>query len=376
MSNLRAWIALNFLHDIGPVITRRLLEKFKDPDRVFSASIDEIKTVEGISETRAKEIVTFNRWKKVDEEIQRAEKSGIRIMTLVDHDYPDALKKLPDAPPVLYIKGSLIDRDSRAIAIVGTRSPTKYGMTVAEQMGYELATSGFTVISGMARGIDTMAHKGALRAYGRTIAVLGSGIDMPYPFANRSLKNAIASSGALLSEFPLSTPPNREHFPRRNRIISGLSLGVLVIEATLDSGSMITVRYALDQGKEVFAVPGNITSKRSAGTNRLIKEGAKLVENVCDIVEEISPQLMYHLKHRKKEIPPMSEDEKIVYEKLTEEPKHVDVLIRELNMSSSRLLSLLLKLELKGVVRQYEGKNFALAQYFFKDFFTYDDIWS
>jgi len=361
MSDLRAWIALNFLHDIGPVITRRLLGKFKDPERVFSATINELKQVEGISETRAREIVSFNHWKEVETEIQRAEKSGIRIMTLDDHDYPEALKKLPDAPPVLYIKGSVIDGDLNAIAIVGTRRPTNYGITVAEQMGYELASSGFTIVSGMARGIDTMAHKGALRACGRTIAVLGSGIDIPYPSANKSLKNAIASSGALISEFPLSTPPNKEHFPRRNRIISGLSLGVLVIEATLDSGSMITVRYALDQGKEVFAIPGNITSKRSAGTNRLIKQGAKLVESVQDIVEEISPQLVRHLDQQKKELPSMSEDEKIVYERLSDEPKHVDVLIRELKMSSSQLLSLLLKLELKGMVRQYGGKNFALA---------------
>jgi DNA processing protein len=228
-------------------------------------------------------------------------------------------------------------------------------------MGYELASCGFTIVSGMAKGIDTMAHKGALRACGRTIAVLGAVVDVPYPFVNTTLKSAIDSSGALISEFPLNTPPNREHFPRRNRIISGLSLGVLVVEATLDSGSMITVRYALDQGKEVFAIPGNITSKRSAGTNKLIKNGAKLVEDVRDIIEEISPQLVHHLEHKKREIPPMSENERIVYERLSNEPKHVDILVRELKMSSSQLLSLLLRLELKGVVKQYGGKNFALA---------------
>jgi DNA processing protein len=216
----------------------------------------------------------------------------------------------------------------------------------------------------MARGIDSASHKGALRTNGRTIAVLGSGIDVPYPRENKKLMEAIISSGAVISEFPLGAAPLREHFPRRNRIISALSLGVLVIEATVDSGSLITVGYALEQGKEVFALPGNITSTNSKGTNNLIKKGAKLVESSEDIIEEISMQIKGLLKEKRsiseKKLPSMTDEEKKLYSLLDSEPKHIDSIIRHTEMLSSKVLSLLLSLELKGIVRQAEGKRFFL----------------
>jgi DNA processing protein len=233
-------------------------------------------------------------------------------------------------------------------------------MQVAEKMGYRLSSSGLTVVSGMARGIDTASHKGALRAAGRTIAVLGSGIDVPYPPSNRGLMQSIESSGTVISEFPFGTGPNKENFPRRNRIISAISLGVIVIEATLDSGSLITVGYALDQGKEIFAVPGNITSRNSRGTNDLIKKGARLVESAEEVIDELRPLLKGILREDKKSHPEMNEDEKTMHSYLDTEPKHIDLITRGINMTSGKALSLRLSLELKGMVRQSNGKHFSL----------------
>ncbi|MEF9427212.1 MAG: DNA-protecting protein DprA [Candidatus Mariimomonas ferrooxydans] len=213
-------------------------------------------------------------------------------------------------------------------------------------------------------GIDTASHRGALKAGGRTIAVLGSGLDVPYPQENTRLMSSIVSSGAVITEFPLGTKPNRENFPRRNRIISALSFGVLVIEATVDSGSLITVRYALEQGKEVFAVPGNITSRTSRGTNDLIKKGAKLVESAEEVIDELRPQLRGVITEDKlmseKPLPAMTDEEKTLYSCLSNEPKHIDTIVREINMPTGSVLSLLLNLELKEVVRQTDGKNFII----------------
>jgi DNA processing protein len=364
MSELEYWIAFNMLPDIGPVLARRLLSHFGNPINVFQASTSELKHVQDIGESRIKSITGFNQWDIVHNEIENAKKKGIKIVTFNNSKYPYMLRNLPDAPLLLYVKGEIRDDDRYAVAIVGSRQATGYGLRVAETISSALTSYGLTIVSGMARGIDAASHKGALRSGGRTLAVMGSGIDVPYPMENKGLIETVALKGAVISEFPLGTAPNRENFPKRNRIISGLSLGVLVVEATVDSGSLITVQYALEQGKEVFALPGNVTSKNSKGTNKLIKNGAKLVENAEEIIEELRPQIKGILKEQRlnsgRDVPEMSEEEKTIYRFLDTEPKHIDLIIRGTNMPGSKALSLLLSLELKGIVRQVEGKRFCI----------------
>lgn len=364
MSDLSYWLALNFLPDIGPVLARKLISFFGNPENIFSLSVSELKKVENIGENRAKSIIGFKQWDMVQREIDGVMRSGVKLVTFNDKSYPSNLKHLHDAPLVLYIKGEIKDDDKYAVAVVGSRIPTNYGLQITEKISHEIAKYGLTVVSGMARGIDTASHRGALKAGGRTIAVLGSGLDIPYPPENRRLMSSIISSGAVITEFPLGTKPNKENFPRRNRIISALSFGVLVIEATVDSGSLITVRYALEQGKEVFAVPGNITSRTSRGTNDLIKKGAKLVENAEEVIDELRPQLRGVIREDKliseKPLPAMTDDEKTLYSCLNSEPKHIDTIVREINMPTGNVLSLLLNLELKEIIRQTDGKNFYL----------------
>ncbi len=365
MSDLQYWLALNFLSDVGPVMAKRLLSVFGSPGNIFKMSFGELKKVNGIGESRARSIAGFNQWETIRREIVRAERSNIRLIPFNDSAYPEGLRHIYDAPIVLYAKGNFTETDKYAIAMVGSRRASAYGMQTAEKISYELAASGLTVVSGMARGIDTASHKGSLEAGGRTVAVLGSGIDIPYPASNRNLVKMIESSGAVISEFPLGTIPNRENFPRRNRIISALSLGVIVVEATIDSGSLITVGYALEQGKEVFAVPGNITSKNSKGTNDLIKKGARLVESADEVIDELRSQIKGILKEEKPDnetkLYSMNQDEKTICNYLSHEPKHIDSIIRGINMSTGRALSILLNLELKGIIRQADGKLFSLT---------------
>lgn len=291
MTDYRYWIALSMLPDIGPFLSRQLLSVFETPERIFDAEIDDLLSVEGIGINRARNVKEFSSWDTVDKQIDVMGKRGIRIVSLNDPSYPEMLKSTEDAPVILYVGGTIQPSDRYAIAIIGSRKPSPYGISIAERFSEELASMGFTIVSGMARGIDAISHKGALRVGSRTIAVLGSGLDIPYPPEHKGLMDRIACSGCVISEFPLGTPPERENFPRRNRLISGLSLGILIIEATSDSGTLITAGCALEQGREVFAVPGNITSPYSEGTNELIKKGAILTLKAEDIVEELAPVL-------------------------------------------------------------------------------------
>jgi DNA processing protein len=358
------WLALNLIPDIGPVRGRRLLSVFGTPETIFHMSSNELKKTGEISEKSVKQIVGFNQWDRVKKEIDSLIKNQIKLVTINDKEYPENLKHIPDAPLLLYMKGEIKEDDRYAVAVVGSRIPTDYGLLSAEKISSRISSYGLTVVSGMARGVDAASHRGAIRAKGRTIAVLGSGIDVPYPVENKRLMGEIEDSGAVLSEFPLGTPPNRENFPRRNRIISALSLGVVVIEATVDSGSLITVRYALEQGKEVFALPGNVTSKNSRGTNKLIKEGARLIESAEEIIDELRPQIKGILKESmlasEKMLPQMTDEEKAVFGFLDNDPKHIDTIVRNIGISSGRALSVLLNLELKGVVRQVGGKKFTI----------------
>ncbi|MEW5744278.1 MAG: DNA-processing protein DprA [Nitrospirota bacterium] len=366
-------LALAFANDVGPMTARRLLAAFGSPRTIFEASLPELESVGQISASRAHGIKEFDGWDKVTREIAAARERGIAVVPFTDAAYPGPLKQLDDAPIILYIKGTLREEDRYAIAIVGSRDMTDYGRKTAENLAFDLAARGLTVVSGMARGIDTVSHRGALRAGGRSIAVLGCGLDRPYPSENKRLFTELCDAGAVISEFPLGAPPLRENFPRRNRLISGLALGVVVVEATMDSGSLITAQYALDQGKDIFAVPGNISIPNAEGTNSLIRKGARLVQRADDIIEELAPVLRGLLRSgssgrsEKKTAPrrfdaaaglEISDEEKAICTVLGDQPKHVDTIARELKIAPPKLLGLLLRLEIKGIVRQTEGKNF------------------
>lgn len=294
------------------------------------------------------------------------EGSTLSIITFLDADYPARLRTIPDPPPLLYVSGQLSAADQYAVAIVGARRATVAGRLVTEELSRELASAGLTIVSGLARGVDAAAHRGALAAGGRTIAVLGCGIDRTYPPEHQTLRRQIEASGAVISELPLGSQPLGYHFPRRNRIISGLSLGVIVTEAAAQSGSLITAKLAADQGREVFAVPGFVKAEHSRGPNGLIKQGAKLVERVEDVIEELLPQLDASRRDRvllrlftpAPARPPLGPEEARLCELLLNEPIHIDHLIEQTNLPAADVAALLLSLELKGWARQLPGPSY------------------
>jgi DNA processing protein len=262
---------------------------------------------------------------------------------------------------VLFVRGDILPEDRFAVAIVGSRKLTHYGALVAETLSADLASMGFTIVSGMARGVDSLSHMGALRAGGRTVAVLGSGVDVPYPPENKTLMDKIAGSSCVISEFLPGTPSDKENFPRRNRIISGLSLGVIVVEAASGSGALLTAGYAADQGREVFAVPGNITSSNSEGTNELIRNGAVLIRKAEDVIEELAPVLKGFIRAKGRVRIQVTGKEERVCGLLSGEPKQIDIISRERGLPASEALGILLGLELKGAVKQITGKRFYLV---------------
>jgi DNA processing protein len=360
LKDLYHWVALTMAPGVGSILFKRLAQSFGRPAGVFNASLKELSQVEGVGPKIAASLKKFN-WKPaVEKELRLAEKKGAKLVTWEDEEYPANLKQIYDPPPLLYVLGSLIPQDSIAVAVVGSRNPTTYGQLAAERISMGLSRKGITVVSGLARGVDSFSHRSALVAGGRTIGVLGCGVDIIYPPENQDLFEQVAAQGAVISEFPLGTPPDSDHFPIRNRVISGLSLGVAVVEATLRSGSLITARFALDQGRDVYAVPGNVDSPRSAGTNRLIKEGAKLVTRAEDILEEI-----HHIPRPEiPAIPPqpkLSEEEARVYGTLEQEALHIDQITARTAFSSARVSAVLLTLELAGHVKQLPGMRFAKA---------------
>lgn len=308
---------------------------------------------------------------QVEEELKKAEKARVRIVSLLDPDYPEGLKNIPDPPPVLYIKGTVWKEDALAVGIVGTRSASRYGLATAHQLAYDLAKSGLTVVSGLAEGIDGAAHEGALEAKGRTLAVLGHGLNHLYPAHHRDLADRTAESGALISEFPMEAQPDAWRFPRRNRVIAGLSLGVVVVEAPIKSGALITAREALEQGKEVFAVPGPVSSERSRGCHALLKDGARLVETAQDVLQELVPKLKEKLKDSKGILPSLLSEGPRISENLTQEetvlleaiPQGAAAGMERLSQLTahppSRLLALLTRLELNGWIRQIPGQGYA-----------------
>ncbi len=359
MESLTYWLALKMVPGVGNRLFLQLLKQFGEPEKVFRSSRKELLKVEGINDSLASLIVRVKVPDEVEEELTLVLKNGYKIVTFSDPDYPALLRHIHDPPPVLYVHGNLRP-NSLNIAIVGSRNATSYGRTVTERLSGDLVALGFTVVSGMARGIDSSAHMGALAAKGETIAVLGCGLGTVYPAENKSLFYKIAKSGAVISEFPFHAPPEAHHFPIRNRIISGLALGTVIVEATHKSGSLITAQLAIEQDREVFAVPGSVRSFKSMGTHRLIKQGAKLVEHVNDIIEELN--IEQGAAPVKPEVPSPEEltpEEKIVLNELSPYPIHIDRLVRQVSLSAGDVSSLLLQLELKGLVTQSPGKLFA-----------------
>ncbi|MEN8614507.1 DNA-processing protein DprA [Dehalogenimonas sp. THU2] len=296
-----------------------------------------------------------------ERELEKAEKSGVQVLTIADRAYPARLKEIYDYPPVLYIKGTLLQEDELSLAVVGTRKPTVYGRQVTEELVTELSGSGITIASGLARGIDTIAHHTALKNGGRTLAVLGSGVNVIYPAENAALSRRIVENGALISECPVDAGPRAENFPRRNRILSGLTLGTLVTEAGDGSGALITADNALEQNREVFAVPGSILSPQSNGSNRLIQQGAKLVRRASDIMEELNIHAVVgQLEFR--EILPENDMERQLLKFLAPEPVHIDDVCRASGLPTSMVSSTLAMMELKGMVKQLGGMNYALSR--------------
>jgi DNA processing protein len=356
------WLALTRIKGLGCISFKKLASHFADPTQSLSATAAELSAIEGIDRKAVDGLLAFTQWDEVEQEVQRAEEAGVKIIPFGSGIYPARLRSIVDPPPCLYVKGEIRREDDKAVAVIGTRSASHYGRRVARDLCRGLASLGFTVISGMARGIDGVAHDEALNAGGRTIAVLGSGVDRAYPPEHRKLYDRISENGAVISELPLGAPPLAFNFPARNRLISGLSAGVVVVEATEKSGSLITAAIALEQGREVFAVPGEVGSSRSRGGHRLIRQGAKLVENVDDILEEIAPQLVARDRQpaalRTLPVDAQPETHKI-FDLLQERSLHIDEVIEASGFSASRVSQILLELELQGFLKQLPGNRYS-----------------
>ncbi len=359
-NSLKYWLAWNKISDIGPKRFYKLLEYFGSADIAWQAKSGEIFRILNLNPKISSRISEEKNNINPEQELDLIYKHKVNVLTLEDALYPENLKTIHYPPPVLYFKGTIKESDKNSISIVGSRKATYYGKMVAEKLSKDLSLAGLTIISGMARGIDTAAHKGVLSVNGRTIAVLGCGIDHIYPPENRRLAQEIEASGAVISEFSLSTLPERQNFPRRNRIISGLSLGTVVVEAAEKSGALITADFALDQGREVFAIPGNINSPLSNGSHNLIKQGAKLVNNYQDILEEIHTVLpkITTVKEIAIKDASLGEKEKKIYRLITKEPIQIDEIIETSKLSAGKVSEILLNLELKDLIKEIEGKRF------------------
>ena len=361
MENLLPWFTLRSVRGIGNHLFKRLIDRFQSPEQVLNAPYQELIKVDGLNRRLAVAIKNKKPDGSIKREIDLALKKGFSLVTMADPLYPPLLREISDPPPVLYVCGRL-HPTRRAISIVGSRNATSYGIATTKRISKHLAEKQFVITSGMARGIDTAAHIGALLGHGRTIAVLGSGLDRIYPAENRKLFEKIAENGAVVSEFPLGTEPEAHNFPARNRIISGISLGTLIVEATRKSGSLITARLAAEQNREVFAIPGSIHSFKSIGTHNLIKQGAKLVEHAQDILEELPLEITDETQlEEPRAQQPMSADETLVFQSLEPYPIHIDTLVRKVGIEPGKLSSILLTLELKGLVEQAAGKRFFLT---------------
>lgn len=356
-TTVRYWLALRSIAGVGGATCRKLLEVLGGAAAAFHADPRRLGR-SGLTADAARQIRDFCRWSEVDREIERASALGADLVALDEERYPKGLRFIHDPPPVLYVRGRLEPCDVEAIAVVGSRSASAYGMTAADRLARDLAASGITVVSGLAVGIDGAAHRGALAGGGRTVAVLGCGIDQVYPHRHRRLAEQIAASGALVSELPIGSPPEAHNFPRRNRLIAGLSLGVVVVEASERSGSLITARLALEQGREVLVVPGEIGLDRTRGTHRLIRSGARLVESGADVIADVLPWRKPPAADPAP-APTLSEEQSRVLGAFDNAVEHVDRLIERTRLAPGRVLETLLELELSGWVRRHAGMLFS-----------------
>jgi len=355
----RYWIGLNLVKGIGPVRFRRLLDHFGDPQAAWQAPLADLAAA-GLDRRSIESLEQVRRGGQLDAALQAIEQTGTQVLTWDDEGYPRNLREIAQPPPVLYVRGSLNAGDEWAVAMVGTRKASAYGKEAARELAAGLAANGVTVVSGLARGIDETAHRAALEAGGRTVAVLGSGVDVIYPGENRSLAKAITQAGAIVSDYPMGTAPESANFPPRNRIISGLSKGVIVVEAGEVSGALITTDFAAEQGREVFAVPGSIKSPMARGTNRLIQQGAKLVTAVGDVLEELN--MVRVSEHRAaRAVLPADETEAKLLACLSAEPAHIDDIGAQAGLPIAQVSGALALMELKGMVRQVGGMNYVGA---------------
>ena len=398
----KSLVHLSIIPGVGYQTIRRLLTAFESAQRALDATLEELTQVEGLTANISQQLVSGKSRVSVDQELELIEAHNCHLLAINDSTYPMLLKEIADPPPLLYVRGELGQPDAPSITIVGTRSPTNYGKTISRQLSQQLAESGITVISGFARGIDTCAHQGALQANGRTIAVLGNGLSQIYPAENRELADEIMKSGALISEFPMTVPPFPKNFPRRNRVVSGMSSGTVVVEASIRSGSLITARHAAEQGREVFAVPGQIFSNQSKGSHQLINQGAKLINAIDDIWEafpnrrltppltsppiqlpldqndsargRVNSNLFAEVSARDTSIgstgtssenpsvqatQQLSTDERAILEAIGVPCSHIDQIARTTALPMNKVSSALVMLELKGIVQQMPGKQFA-----------------
>ncbi len=368
MDTREALVALNLIEGIGPVRVRQLLDHFGDAPNILGASRAQLLRVRGIGEDTAEAIATWEKTIKLAEELERMEQFGCHAVIQSDEEYPAALREIYDPPVVLYVKGSLTTKDRNAVAMVGSRQTTHYGIETARRLAYQLAYVGVTVVSGGARGIDTAAHQGALSAKGRTVCVLGTGINIVFPPENKDLFDRIAAHGAVMTQFPFNRKGDKQSFAIRNRIVAGMTLGTVVVEANLSSGALITANFATEYGRQVFAVPGRIDSPQSKGCHDLIKKGAKLCEGADDILSEF--EYLFPSSNR----PPsaaetgvlpaleLGENEQKVYEVLGKEELPMDEVIRRSGLPASTVSVVLLGLEMKRLVKQLPGRLFVRNQ--------------
>jgi DNA processing protein len=364
MENREALVALNLIENVGPVRVRQLLEYFGEASAILSASRQQLLQARNIGEETADAISTWEKNVNLAAELKRVDEYGCHVVTQADPEYPEMLRQIYDPPIVLYVKGQLLPKDKNSVAMVGSRMTTYYGMEVARKLAYQLAYLGVTVVSGGARGIDSAAHQGALSGKGRTIAVLGTGINLVTPPENADLFQRISESGAVVTQFPFNRPPDKQTFPIRNRIVAGMTLGTVVVEANLSSGALITANFANEYGRQVFAVPGRIDSPRSKGCHELIKKGAKLCESAEDILTEF--EYLFPPSNRPAGVSEtgvlpaieLSGHEQKIYETLDHEEVSIDEVIQKSGLPSSAVSVALLSLEMKRLIRQLPGKLF------------------
>ncbi|MDR3402860.1 MAG: DNA-processing protein DprA [Chthoniobacter sp.] len=359
MNSTEASIALNMVPGVGPVRLRRLLEVFETPEQVLLARAGQLRAVDGVGQEVAEAIAGWQDKVDLGAELKRITDFGAKVITGESAEYPRMLREISNPPIVLYVWGELIERDQHALGVVGSRQTSHYGLECAKKLSYQLAYAGLTVVSGLARGIDTAAHQGALAAQGRTVAVIGSGLMELYPPENQGLAEKIAASGAVVSEFPMTVPPSTQTFPYRNRIVAGWGSGLLVVEAGHKSGALITATQALEHGRLVYAVPGQIDRPTSAGSNRLIQQGAKLVTGAADILDDLS--ILFHEPSKKgppATTPTLSPEEQIILGTVDSAETPLDLIVTKSGLPMPKVASTLLALEMKRLVKQLPGQQF------------------